>query len=177
MDFEDCRIDQNTWSVLKEQVTFGHLPILEIDGRQVNQLVAICKYLARKVNLNGADDWEDLQIDAIVDTIIDFRARIILFHFENDEAVKEKLRDALYKKTIPYYLERFENIVKSNNGHFVAEKLTWADLFFVGLLDGLTFMAKKDFIADYPNLKQLQKNVENLPAIKDWIKKRPVTPV
>ncbi|KAF5279371.1 hypothetical protein FQA39_LY05481 [Lamprigera yunnana] len=175
IDFEDCRIDRKDWPELKEQTLFGQLPILEIDGKRVNQSIAICKYLARQVNLNGGDDWEDLQIDSIVHTIDDFKGRILMYHLENDEEVKEKRKDVLYKETIPYYMGRFEDIVLANSGHFVAEKLTWADLYFVGVLDLLNSMAKKELIEDYPNLKQLQYRVENLPAIKNWIKKQPTT--
>jgi prostaglandin-H2 D-isomerase / glutathione transferase len=51
----------------------GQMPVLEVDGKRVHQSVAISRYLAKQVKLSGADDWEDLQIDTVVDTINDFR--------------------------------------------------------------------------------------------------------
>jgi glutathione S-transferase len=54
---------------------FGKTPVLEIDGKQVHQSVAICRYLAKQYGLTGSNDWEDLEIDAIVDTFTDFRQR------------------------------------------------------------------------------------------------------
>lgn len=51
----------------------GQLPVLEVDGKRVNQSLAMCRYIARQVNLIGADDWENLQIDTVVDTVNDFR--------------------------------------------------------------------------------------------------------
>lgn len=53
---------------------FGQVPVLEHNGKLAHQSVAIARYLAKQVNLVGKDIWEDLEIDAIVDTINDFRA-------------------------------------------------------------------------------------------------------
>lgn len=51
----------------------GMLPVLEVDGKRVNQSLAMCRYIANQVKLVGADAWEDLQIDTVVDTVNDFR--------------------------------------------------------------------------------------------------------
>ncbi|KAF5279372.1 hypothetical protein FQA39_LY05482 [Lamprigera yunnana] len=131
------------------------------------------RYLAKKVNLNGADDWEDLQIDAIVDTIADLRGKFALYHHEQDQTIKENQKSLLYNETLPYYLERLEKLAKTNNGHLVCGKLTWADIYFVAILDRMNIMAGKDLIETCPNLQQLNKNVVSLPGIKAWIEKRP----
>jgi len=52
---------------------YGKLPLLEIDGKVLNQSTAICRYLAKKANLAGSDDWESLLIDIAVDNFQDFR--------------------------------------------------------------------------------------------------------
>lgn len=52
---------------------FGQMPVLEFDGKKVHQSVAICRYLAKQVGLSGANDFENLEIDMVVDTINDFR--------------------------------------------------------------------------------------------------------
>lgn len=52
----------------------GQMPVLEVDGKRAHQSLAITRYLAKQVGLNGADAWEDLEIDVAVDTINDFRA-------------------------------------------------------------------------------------------------------
>lgn len=51
----------------------NQLPVLEVDGKRINQSVAICRYLAKQFGLAGKDDWENLEIDAIVDSINDLR--------------------------------------------------------------------------------------------------------
>lgn len=53
---------------------FGQLPSLEVDGKLAVQSIAIARYLAKQVKLNGKNDWEDLIIDSIVSTIDDLRA-------------------------------------------------------------------------------------------------------
>jgi len=52
---------------------FGKVPVLEIDGKVVNQSVAICRYLAKKAGLAGGDEWESLLIDIAVDNIYEIR--------------------------------------------------------------------------------------------------------
>lgn len=56
---------------------FGKAPVLEIEGKQTHQSVAICRYLARQLNLVGKDEWESFQVDMIVDTINDLRQRAL----------------------------------------------------------------------------------------------------
>lgn len=51
----------------------GQMPMLEIDNdKRVYQSVAITRYIAKLVGLSGANDWENLLIDIVVDTIKDY---------------------------------------------------------------------------------------------------------
>lgn len=63
---------------------FGKVPVLEIDGKKLNQSMAISRYLAKKAGLAGADEWESLLIDIAVDNINDLRLgkynRVFLFN-------------------------------------------------------------------------------------------------
>lgn len=49
--------------------------MLEEDGKKITQSMAIARYLGKKAGLAGKDDWENLQIDIIADTITDLRLR------------------------------------------------------------------------------------------------------
>lgn len=51
----------------------GQMPVLEVDGKRVHQSLAMCRYIAKQVGVAGSTPFEDLQIDAIVDTINEFR--------------------------------------------------------------------------------------------------------
>lgn len=61
----------NKKTIIFSAFDFGALPVLEIDGKKINQSSAICRYLAKKCGLSGKDDWENLEIDAAADTIKD----------------------------------------------------------------------------------------------------------
>lgn len=92
IEFEDVRINREDWPELKPslyfysyikimnriklivtETPFGQLPVLEHNGKQVGQSVAIARYVGKLVNLGGSNDWENLEIDAIVDTIDEIR--------------------------------------------------------------------------------------------------------
>ena len=51
----------------------GQMPVLEVDGKRAHQSLAMARFLAKKVGLVGSNDWEDLEIDTVVDCINDFR--------------------------------------------------------------------------------------------------------
>jgi glutathione S-transferase len=46
---------------------------LEHNGKKAGQSIAVARYLGKLVKLAGKDDWENLEIDAVVDTINDMR--------------------------------------------------------------------------------------------------------
>lgn len=52
----------------------GQMPVLEVDGKKAFQSVAIARYLGKLVGLAGKDDWENLEIDIMADTVTDFRS-------------------------------------------------------------------------------------------------------
>ncbi|XP_022904144.1 glutathione S-transferase-like [Onthophagus taurus] len=173
IEFEDFRLDVAQWPNVKDKMPFGQVPVLEMDGKMVHQSVAISRYLAKLTNLTGNNDLENLEIDAIVDTITDFRSKIAVFNTEKDDTRKEVLKDNLTKETIPYYLTRFDSITAANDGYLAIGRLTWADLYFVSLLDYCNGVLKKDIIAEYSNLVKLREKVLAIPSIKQWLLERP----
>lgn len=51
----------------------GVLPVLEVEGKRLDQSLSICRFVAKRVGLCGSNNFEDLEIDIVVDTINDFR--------------------------------------------------------------------------------------------------------
>ena len=51
---------------------FQQMPVLEVDGKQYAQSVALARYLGKQFGLSGKDDLENLQIDMVVDLYTDF---------------------------------------------------------------------------------------------------------
>ncbi|XP_065353112.1 glutathione S-transferase-like [Cloeon dipterum] len=172
-EFEDERLTSEQFGPRKPTFPLGKLPVLELDGKTVHQSVAISRYLAKKAGLAGKDDWESLLCDIAVDSILDLKSAFSGFHYDNNEESKKTKKELALSTTIPYYLGKFEEILKENGGHFVNGQLTWADFWFAGLADYLNYMAGKDILADSPGLKALKTKVEELPAIKKYLANRP----
>lgn len=172
VDFVDDRFNRDDWPKIKPDMPFGQVPVLEVDGKKINQSVAICRYLAKQYGLVGKDDWQNLEIDATVDTIHDMRMKIGAHYYETNAEVKAA-KLTLAKELVPFYLQRLDEQVKKNGGYFVGGNLTWADLTFVGLLDYMNYMMGMDILEKYENLKQLNEKVLAIPAIKSWVEKRP----
>nr|AEB91975.1 glutathione S-transferase sigma 3 [Locusta migratoria] len=175
IEFEDNRFESDKWPSIKESMPFGQVPVLEIDGKKICQTIAICRYLAKQVGLAGDNDWENLQIDMAADTVTDIRTKIVSPNYETDEEKKQKKKAEVINETLPFLLPRLDNLVKQNGGYLANGKLSWADLYFVALIDLLKFMIGFDITKDYSNLSALKNKVLEIPAIKEWVAKRPKT--
>jgi len=68
-----CRNGFSLFFLCTLATPFGRVPFLEIDGKVLNQCVAITRYLSKKAGLAGSDDWESLLIDITVDNLNDLR--------------------------------------------------------------------------------------------------------
>ncbi|KAG8223841.1 hypothetical protein J437_LFUL007862 [Ladona fulva] len=170
IEYEDYRFDREKWPEIKPTTPFGKSPTLEIDGKVLHQSVAITRYLAKQCKLTGDNEWEALECDIMVDTIGDLRAQIAGFFYDKDGPSKDAKKEVVLSETVPFYLGRLDEVVAKNGGHFVAGKLTWADLYFVAVLDYLESMAGMSFTEKHSNLKALKDKVLAIPAIKEWYK-------
>lgn len=175
IEYEDILIGFDDWPKIKPTTPFGQIPLYEENGKKINESIAISRYLGKKVNLIGENDWENLEIDAIVDTINDLRLKLKKYGYEKDEKIKEQVKGPLFNEILPYYMERMEKIAEANNGYLAINKLTWADFYFIGILDYFNYMAEMDILKGKPVLEKLREKVTNIPAIKEWIAVRPDT--
>ncbi|NP_001313601.1 glutathione S-transferase isoform X1 [Acyrthosiphon pisum] len=173
IDFEDVRFEREQWPSIKPTMPFGKVPILEIDGKVLNQSAAISRYLSKKAGLAGSDEWESLLIDIAVDNVNDLRQAIALQVFDSNEESKAEKYVTLINETIPLYMNKFENTVVENDGYFVNGKLSLADIHFVAIIDFLSFLAKVDLLEGRPNLQAHKNKIFDIPQIKSWIAKRP----
>nr|BAN21228.1 glutathionetransferase [Riptortus pedestris] len=172
-NFEDYRFEREQWPNIKPNMPFGKVPVLEIDGKVVHQSTAISRYLGKQAKLVGKDDWEALQIDIAVDTLHDFRQVVANYWYEPDEALKSKKKEEALAGPVPFYLEKFDQLAKENNGYLANGALSWGDLYFVAVSDYLIRMLGSDYFEKYENLRRLRDNVVNIPSIKKWIETRP----
>lgn len=100
----------------------------------------------------------------------------------------------LNEEVIPFYLEKLDHIAKDNGGFLAIGKvspfslsvttsynfffllqMTWADVYFTGILDYLNYLTKCDLVEHRVHLKKIVTAVRDNENIKAWIEKRPQT--
>ncbi|CAF4438029.1 unnamed protein product [Adineta steineri] len=84
--FEDVRYEREQWPEHKAEMPLGQMPVLEVDGVKLPQSAAIARYLAKQFHLAGKDNFEQAQVDAVVDTIYDLLKAFMPSRREQDEA-------------------------------------------------------------------------------------------
>jgi len=177
VEYEDVRVEAVTAEV-KSRTPFGQVPILEIDGRTFCQSYAIGRYLARKFNLAGKTELDQLQADMVVDCLEDGVKPFLAAFFLDDQAKKAELLKKYSEEQLPATYASLEKILESNNGgdgFFVGDSLTWADLAFHVFVGWGKTGGNEALLEKYPKLTALEKRVDSVPKVAAWIAKRPVT--
>ena len=176
--FEDIRYEHNEWPSHKAEMPLGQMPVLEHNGTKLSQSITIARFLAKRFQLAGKDDFDQAKADVVVDTISDVIAKLIPVRFEKDETKKQELMKKFMSEELPKFLENLETLRKmyGNGGpFFVSNQLTWADLFFHDI--GFKLLQIDATCLDkHPWLKQNRVEVEKQPKIAEYLKKRPQTP-
>jgi glutathione S-transferase len=108
----------------------------------------------------------------------------VLYYYRSafsEDSYKEEYRK-LIDETIPSTLERFDGIVAKNGGYFVNGTLSYADIYFVSILEYIygffeymEIKFERDLLEKFENLRKLNEKVRNIESIKKWIAARPVT--
>jgi glutathione S-transferase len=178
-EYEDVRVERENWLQLKPTMPFGQLPVLEVrDGDNVTvvaQSNAINRLLATRFNLAGSTDLERARVDMAVDQLNDLFTVLYRWMYEQNEEVKAKLAETLFKETVPANVTFFEKLLEQNGtGYLVGNSLTWAD---VVLSYGLTYFATKrdEFLQNAPLVRALDEKVTSNERVAAWLAKRPET--
>ncbi|XP_072391075.1 glutathione S-transferase-like [Diabrotica undecimpunctata] len=173
--FEDERISREDWPKIKPTTPLGQLPVLEIDGKQIPHSISICRYLASVVKLDGKDAKENLRIDVAVETLLDLQKLAFEYVFESDAAKKDEKNKKL-EESVPLFLGKLEEQANKNGGYTALDRLSWADIIFICIYEGLMNILGKNTFDSYPSLQKIKKNVLDVKGIRNWIKNRPETP-
>ncbi|XP_075400990.1 hematopoietic prostaglandin D synthase [Tenrec ecaudatus] len=169
--YEDHRIEQADWPQIKSTLPFGKIPVLEVDGLALHQSLAIARYLTKNTDLAGKTELEQCQVDAVVDTLDDFMS---CFPWgEKNQDIKEKMFNELLTHDAPNLLQDLDKYLGEKEW-FVGNFVTWAD-FYWDICSTTLLVFKPDLLDTHPRLVTLQKKVQAIPAIADWILRRPAT--
>ncbi|XP_078659971.1 glutathione S-transferase-like [Branchiostoma floridae x Branchiostoma belcheri] len=184
--YEFNGISQDEWKNLKPMAITGGLPILEINDKPLGESLAIGRFVARMHDMTGANNFDAACCDMIVDTVneIFFQKMAPIMFMPEEE------RPPALKKLVEEYmpakfaiLQKFAD--KNNNGYFVGNKITWADIYFFAIFDLMNAhlpaeaceMIKGKFVEPCPSFQKILHNVKNNPGIAAYLKNRepPVT--
>ena len=146
-----------------------------LDGLKIPQSISIARFLARRFNLAGKDELENLKTDVLVDTLSDLRnsfyQKVFLAKDENKAEAKEKFADDL-----KLHLGRIEKLVGEygSNGYAVGSSVTWAD-FELYEVSSSILLHFTNGLEGYNGILNVRKNLENHHVIGQYIKNRPST--
>ncbi|KAL6736886.1 glutathione S-transferase protein [Ancylostoma duodenale] len=179
-DFEDVRLSREEWPKHKDEMPFGQMPVLEVDGKQLAQSFAIARFLARKFGLAGNCPFEEALVDSIADQYRDFINEVrpcLMVLIGYAEGDLEKLtKELLLPSCEKFFGFMTKFLKKSNSGYLVGDSLTYADLY---LAETSVELAKKfpTIYDGFPEVKAHAEKVRSNPALKKWIETRPETKI
>jgi len=174
VDYEDIRIEREDWPKHKSKMPCGQLPVLNYNGVEISQSMAIARFLANEFGLAGKTNLEKARADMIVDCVGDMVAGVVA-SIKAPKAQKDPLIAKLLNEIIPTGRQILEKFLTDQ--FFVGNEITWADLMVFSFFETMR-MQHGDEKAFGPctALKNHNDFIQDLPRIKAWIEKRPVTP-
>merc|ERR1712018_746260 len=178
VDYEDHRIEREEWPALKPKTPCGQLPVLCFNGTEIAQSMTIARFLAKEFGLAGKNSLEHARADMIVDCLQDLFAGVVaVFKAKTDEE-KAELQGKLEKEIMPAGMLTLESFLKGNGGQFfVGSDVTWADILVSDFFGNMKEKHGDKAFGSCTVLKDHVCKILNLPNIKKWIEKRPVTPL
>jgi len=173
--YTDERIEKADWPAKKESLPYKKLPLLMIDDKPLPQSIAMARYVAKEVGLYPEDNLHAAYVDAMVDTLMDVMTamRAITMSDKSEEEKKKQFQEEFFPNMLAPVLTRL-NKRFGEKEWFIGDKISWADL-AIAMAMGLLKKRKPEIFGNFSALSAHIEKVINLPKIKEWIAKRPVT--
>ncbi|CAJ0605672.1 unnamed protein product [Cylicocyclus nassatus] len=178
-EFEDVRLSHEQFMPVKPDMPFGQMPVLEIDGQQLAQSKAICRFLARKFGYTGKTPFEEALVDSLADQYADYRVEIKPWWRaaigESDGDV-EKLQKDVADPARDKFLGFVTKFLKENkSGFLVGDSVTWVDLLISEFCATMVQSFIPEFLNGFPEVKAHMEKIQAIPNLKKWIETRPKT--
>jgi len=176
--YEEIIILQEDWPKHKANQPLGQLPVLEIDGKQLSQSMAIGRYLAAEHGLAGKTNLERAFADMLCDGVHDIVSATMPFvlpTLAHDMAKREEPYKKFREEPLRTFLTKYTKFLKDNGtGWFVGNAMTWADLTVAEYVDRIETVYGDDIVKkDFKELEEHSRKIHALPKIATYIKNRP----
>ncbi|CAL4123372.1 unnamed protein product, partial [Meganyctiphanes norvegica] len=190
--YTDERIDIDKWPQLKKELISrgqaGNMPILTVDNRQLQESLAIARYIAKMAGLVPKDPLEAAVVDAWAD---DKASKIMNLHYRNYIPMIEFLPKTIdpsgpefaeqrqnmkgdFGQTVIYPVLRRLELQLQDKEWLTSHGVSWADL-YISQQFGYMRSYFPDLLDEYPSVQTLVDQVRNIDSIKKWISTRPHT--
>ncbi|KAI8810309.1 hypothetical protein BJ742DRAFT_770333 [Cladochytrium replicatum] len=170
------------WPAEKHLTPFGQIPVLTEtcdDGSEfvLAQARAIERYLARKFSLLGSTPHESALIESLQEAHVDFYNQFRTYRHDPKEEILSQ-----FKSThLPNFIAMHSKFLakNGNNGHYVGDKVSLADLHAVAAIDTIQawapgLMARETFpelfrvrdavLSESVGVKQYVESADRVPA-------------
>jgi glutathione S-transferase len=175
VEFEDVRIQRQDWPAAKARTPFGHVPVLELEGRApLAESNAILGLIGRKHDLHPSDPFEAARHEAVMSHVEDLRAAVTPTMRMTDDAEKKRAREALAAEFLPTWARDVERQI-GDGPFFAGAKLHVVDLklymavrwFVSGGVDHIP----ATIFATFTKLTRVHDSVRDDARIKAWYAK------
>jgi len=170
--FEDVRHKYESGWQKKISTPFGMLPILEVDGKELPESMAILRYIGEQHGLLAANPWDRAMGDAMATSWTDMHPLFAACDFSTrrwdvDKVVK--LIEEMVKPRLKFF---DDHLSKSKSGYLTGDKITWADFHVYTFLELLKRIFRVPIDA-FPNVFNFYKKINDLPSVKSWHQNHP----
>jgi glutathione S-transferase len=133
VDWEDHRVAREDWPQLKPSLTYGQLPCMHVDGKQLNQSTAILRYIGAALDTSGslypAEPLQRAKIDSLVAQVGDMMTGRMVYKYGerfgypssvlSDEA-KVAAEEYWLANTLPRHLDFFAAQLAASSSPWLA---------------------------------------------------------
>jgi prostaglandin-H2 D-isomerase / glutathione transferase len=156
--------------------SLNKVPFLEVDGVTIPQSKSMERFLARRYNMMGSSDVEAAQIDAICESVRDFKDM-----YQKVRSLPEQERpdgmNEWFTKTLVERLTLLENQLVGENGFSVGSSMSLSDVvlftFIKEFFDNKE--ASMNATLTSPKIRAVVERVSNNEKVLSWIESRPKT--
>eukprot|EP01017_Pseudomicrothorax_dubius_P003569 TRINITY_DN10545_c0_g1_i3.p1 TRINITY_DN10545_c0_g1~~TRINITY_DN10545_c0_g1_i3.p1 ORF type:complete len:214 (+),score=52.07 TRINITY_DN10545_c0_g1_i3:75-716(+) len=146
---------------------FPNLPYIKDGDKVICESEAVHLYIilkSGKKELLGRNDEDMVTLASVKGVIGDIQKDMtVLFHGKLDQEAKTKL---FAEKLIPR-LQKLDKFVEGKK-HVIGDYVTFIDFYFYNILDQFLQHFERDILNDYPNIRTINRNFEEIPAIKAY---------
>ena len=156
--------------------SLNKVPFLEVDGVTIPQSKSMERFLARRYNMMGSSDVEAAQIDAICESVRDFKDM-----YQKVRSLPEQERpdgmNEWFTKTLVERLTLLENQLVGESGFSVGNSMSLSDVvlftFIKEFFDNKE--ASMNATLTSPKIRAVVERVSNNEKVLSWIESRPKT--